>query len=178
MLKKARILSSKTIYLGKWVEIRKDKIKKPDGTEAVHEVAKRRDCVLILAIKNRKLLLIKQYRYPANEILWELPTGFINEGEAPLRAAVRELEEESGFKSIKTDFIGSFWTWPGFSTQKTYVFLAHDLVKGTKKLDKTESDLESKFVSYENLAKLVEKGVIKSSTSLAALNIFNRKLQS
>lgn len=178
MLKKATILSSKTVYFGKWVEIRKDIIKKPDGTEATHEIAKRKDCVLILAIKNRELLLIKQYRYPADEILWELPTGFINKGEDPLGAAVRELEEESGLKSTKTDLIGSFWTWPGFSTQKTYVFLAHDLVKGTKKLDKTESDLQSKFVSYKNLAKLVEKGVIKSSTSLAALNIFNQKLQS
>lgn len=174
MADKFKVLSSTVVYFGKWIEVRKDTIIKPDGTVVVHEIAKRKDCILVLGFKNKSLLLTKQYRYPANELLWELPTGFIDKDETPLMAAKREFEEESGLNPFKIELLGSFWTWPGFSTQKTYVFFANKFTIGKKSLDVSESDLKCKFIPYLKVIKMVEKGIIKSSTTLGALTILSQ----
>ncbi len=175
MLNKAKVLSSEVVYPGKWIEIRRDNIQKPDGTKAIHEIAKRRNCILVLAFKNRELLLTRQFRYPANEFLWELPTGFINKNETPLKAAIREFEEESGQIPLQIELLGSFWTWPGFSTQKTFIFLANKFTKGKKSLDNSEADLKSRFIPYEKVMEYIKKGIIKTPSTIAALAIFNLK---
>lgn len=170
MENKAIIVSSNNKYKGKWVSINEDKIIKPNGTNAYHEVAIREDCVLILAIDKGKVCLVKQFRYPANESLWEFPAGFINLHENPKKAAIREFSEEVGLKPSKIKKIAEFWTWPGFSTQKVNVFLLTDFTKSKKNLDKSESDLEHKFIKIETVFKMAKSGAIRSSVSLAALN--------
>ncbi|MDD4135739.1 MAG: NUDIX hydrolase [Candidatus Shapirobacteria bacterium] len=170
MENKAIVVSSNNEYKGKWVSINKDKIIKPNGTNAEHEIAIRGDCVLILAIDKGKVCLVKQFRYPANESLWELPTGFINLNESPKNAAIREFSEEVGLKPSKIKKIAKYWTWPGFSTQKVNVFLLTDFTKTKKKLDESESDLQHKFIKIETVFKMVKSGTIRSSVSIAALN--------
>jgi len=175
MVKKIKVLSSKVVYRGKWVEVTSDKIVKPDGVEANHEVARRGDCVLILAFEGDKLLLVKQWRYPANESLWELPSGFINKSETPLKAARRELQEESGLIPLKIKSLGVFLTWPSFSTQKIFLFYANKFRMGKISHDKTESDLKSRFIPYKQVLRFVKKGTMKTSSTLAALAIMDIK---
>ena len=170
MENKAIIVSSNNKYRGKWVSINKDKIIKPNGTNTEHDVAVRGDCVLILAIDKDKVCLVKQFRYPANESLWEFPTGFINLHENPKNAAIREFSEEVGLKPSKIKKIAKYWTWPGFSTQKVNVFLLTDFTKSKKNLDESESDLKHKFIKIETVFKMAKSGAIRSSASLAALN--------
>lgn len=170
MNKKAVVINSSNGYKGKWVSINRDEIVKPDGSKAEHEIAIRGDCVLILALDKDKICLVKQFRYPANEDLWEFPTGFINDDESPEDAAVREFTEEVGFRPLEIKQVGSYWTWPGFSTQKVNVFLLSNLVKSERKLDESESDLKYRFVKLETVFRMAKNGIIRSSASLAALN--------
>lgn len=170
MNKKAVVVNSDNVYKGKWVSINKVNIIKPDGAKAEHEVAIRPDCVLMLALKKDKICFVRQFRYPASEYLWEFPTGFINMNEEPKDAAIREFTEEVGLKPLKVKQVGEYWTWPGFSTQKVYVFLLSNFVRSKRKLDDTESDLRYKFVKLDTLPKMVKDGHIRSSSSLAALN--------
>lgn len=174
MQNSVKILSSKAVYKGRWVTLYKDEIIKPDGNKAIHEVAKRNDSVLVVAKQRKRLCLIKQYRFPANEILWEFPTGFINKNENPRQAAVREFEEEVGLIPSQIKRLGSFWTWPGFSTQKTYVFFADKFKEGKTSPDETEVDIEAVFIQEQKLFEMIKSGIIRSSTTLAALSLLRK----
>ncbi len=79
--------------------------------------------------KNR-VLLVKQFRLPAGQDLWELPAGRLDPGESPLQAAKRELREETGFQAKKWVKLASFWPSPGYVAEKMTIFLARDLTEG------------------------------------------------
>lgn len=168
---KVRIISSKILYEGKWVKLRKDEIIKPDGTKATHEIAERNDCVIIIAVKNKKFTMVRSYRYAVDDKSWEFPTGFINKGEIPEKAAIRELEEETGLVAKNLKPLGLFWAWPGFLTSKAYVYYADSFSLGKTSLDETESDMEIAYFTQDQIKTMVTDGTIRSSATLATIGL-------
>ena len=169
--RKVRIISSKIMYKGKWVKLRKDEIIKPDGTRATHEVAERNDCVIIVAFKNNKFALVRMYRYPVNDKSWEFPMGFINKGETVKMAAIRELEEETGLVATNIKSLGSFWISPGLLTQRAYVFYANNFSLSKTKHDKTEADLEMAYFSRKQINALLKDGSMRNGATLATIGL-------
>ncbi|MBR5525026.1 MAG: NUDIX hydrolase, partial [Clostridia bacterium] len=95
-----KTLSQSTAFQGRLLRLRVDEALLPDGTTAGREVVEHPGGVGVLALtEDRKVLLVRQYRYPYGEILTEIPAGKRDPGEDPLTTGMRELEEETGYRA-------------------------------------------------------------------------------
>lgn len=122
-------VGSKKIYSGKIISLRVDEVEvSKNGHHTRREVVEHGRAVAILAKDgDGKLLFVRQFRYPLNGELLEIPAGLMEPGEDPLEAASRELREETGYRAQKWTAMPAIWTSPGFCDEKIYVYLAEDL---------------------------------------------------
>lgn len=133
-----KIKSTRSIYKGKILNLRVDTIE-INGKNAQREIVEHTEASAILAITNeKKIVLVKQYRIAVNKELKEIPAGLIDHNETPEQAALRELEEETGYKAKNIQKITSAYTSAGFSNEKIHLFLAWNLLKGKMNLDEGE----------------------------------------
>jgi 8-oxo-dGDP phosphatase len=111
------------------VRLRRDTVQMPDGGTAEREVVEHPGAVAIVALDGAdRVLLIKQYRHPAQAMLWEVPAGLRDvAGEPILATAQRELLEEAGYRAADWRVLVDFFSSPGISTERLRVFLARDL---------------------------------------------------
>ena len=117
---KAQVLSSEVVFEGPLFKILRDRLIEPGGAENVRDVIRHNGSVVILAIDSSKskkdpwIVVERQYRHAANQFLWELPAGKLEEGEDPLAGAQRELEEETGYRAKKWKPLVEYFASPGF----------------------------------------------------------------
>jgi len=124
----APVLSSKSIYQGKVINLRVDTILLPAGRTTVREVVEHSGAVVIAALdRDDHLYFVRQYRHPVGKVLLELPAGGLEPGEDPLSTAKRELKEEVGLRAERWVHLGSFYSSPGFTTEILHAFLAQSL---------------------------------------------------
>ena len=100
-----KTVKNECIYTGKILSVRKDEVLLPNGKPAIREVVEHSGGSAIYCEKDGKILLVKQFRYPYKEELYEIPAGKLNEGETPEQTAIRELEEEGGIKAKSNRYI-------------------------------------------------------------------------
>jgi ADP-ribose diphosphatase len=130
MRERGQILESRRAYQGKILEVKVDKVLEPGGVRTLREVVVHRGSVVVMPVfADDRVLLIRQYRHPARQALWELVAGSIETGESPLRAAKRELAEETGFRAKAFKPVFEFFSSPGFLTEKMYLIRASGLTK-------------------------------------------------
>jgi ADP-ribose pyrophosphatase len=127
------------------------------------------DAVVILALmKNRNMLIEKQYRHTLDKYLYEIPAGAINKGEKPRTAAIRELEEETGYFAKKMTFLFKYHGSAGSHTQMLHVYLAEDLKKTKKNLDKEEV-IEVMEMSIGKVLQMIRSHKITDAKVMVAL---------
>ena len=132
-------IESKTVYEGLVVKIRSDIAELQNGNTARREVVVHPGGVGIVAVtEDYKVLMVRQYRYPMEEELLEIPAGKLGEGEDPFECAVRELSEETGYTAGKYADLGAIYPSPGFCKETLYLYLALDLRPGEMHLDENE----------------------------------------
>lgn len=129
--------------------------------------------VAIVAINDRgQLLLIRQYRHPVGELLWEIPAGLLDvDGESLESAARRELLEETGYLAGELEPLIEFFTTPGGSTEKISIFLARDLVLSKERpaLEGEEVDMLVEWVALEEALTAVLSSEIKSPSAAVGI---------
>ena len=163
-----KTINSQLIFDGRVVKLYKDSVELSTGQKTFREVVKHSGGVVILAFKGDKILLVKQFRYPMKEVLYELPAGKLEFGENPFEAAKRELEEETGYCANKWTDLGYVYTSPGYSDEKLYLYKAQDLEFTHCHPDEGEI-IQAFEYKYEDVLKMVNNGEINDAKTLCAL---------
>ena len=162
-------LSSEKIFDGHILHIRRDKVRLPDGSEAFREVADHPGGVCVLALDDRnQALMVCQFRYPYEKVLWEVPAGKLEYGEDPAEAAIRELKEETGATAGEFASLGELYPSPGYCGEIIRMYFAHQLTFGEAHLDKDEF-LNMERVPFDQLVERVLSGEIKDAKTIAAV---------
>src|SRR5262245_14967653 len=126
----SKILEQRWAYKGRVIQVREDHVIEPGGRECMREIVVHPGAVCIVARPSADdVILIRQYRHATGRELLEIPAGTLHEGEDPRECAVRELEEETGYRPGKILERARFWTTPGFTSELMYLYEASDLVK-------------------------------------------------
>ena len=118
--------------------------------------------------ENNTLLMIKQYRHAAGGFIWEIPAGTLDPDEAPLHCAKRELIEETGFSARAWQKLGEITPLPGYSDERTHIFLATDLIPAEQDLDMDEI-LHVHKISFDNAIEMVRRGEIEDGKTISGL---------
>ena len=139
--------------------------------EIKKEVVLHKNSVGILPlIGKEKIVLVKQYRFPAKEELWEIPAGMLEKNEKPIKAAKRELKEETGFEAKKLLKIAEFYKSPGYNTEYMHLFKANQLKKGKQYLDEDELINRVKVFSLKEVLKMMKrKEIVDAKTIIGIL---------
>ncbi|MFM8393719.1 MAG: NUDIX hydrolase [Acidobacteriota bacterium] len=138
-------------------------------------------CVIIPSFDDGRLLLMRQYRYPAGEAIWELPAGTIagreENGrmvatELPEICAERELREETGYQARNLRHLGSCYAMPGSSDEMIHLFAATGLTAGDQSLDIGEVIEELRAFSRNEVLAMIASGEIRDAKTIVALALF------
>ncbi len=164
-----KTLNTQEIYKGKVFKITRDNVELLGGIKTIREVVHHNGGVVIAAEKNGKLLMVRQFRYPTKEVLYELPAGKLDkDGENIIDAAKRELEEETGHIAQTWESLGYIWTSPGFCSEKLYLFKASNLTFKGQHLDEGEI-LDYLEIDKNEVFAMVKNGKINDSKTISTL---------
>ena len=126
-----KIVSSREVYKCNVFRVMEEEAKEPGGFEIKRSIVRHSGSAVMLAVDEKgRILLVRQFRLPANRSLWELPAGRLDPGEKPLQTARRELREETGYQASTWKKLVSFWPSPGYVGEKMTIFLATGLKPG------------------------------------------------
>jgi ADP-ribose pyrophosphatase len=164
-----KTISSEMIFKGRVLSLRIDQVRVPNGNQAEREIVEHPGGVTILALNDEgKILMVEQFRKPAEESLLELPAGKLETDENPENCAGRELIEETGFQAAKIEPLFSFYTSPGYSEEYLHLFLATDLREVGTDPDENEIIINHQ-IDKKNIIPLIKSGRIKDSKTIIGL---------
>lgn len=165
------ILSSEYLFKSQWLTVRKDNVRMPSGVEIEdYYVLEYPDWVNVIAITDDgKFIVEEQYRHGTQSIDYEICAGTLEKEEEPLKAAQRELLEETGYAGGKWELYCKSCPNPAAMTNTNYTFLAQGVkYTGMRHLEETE-EIKIHLLNYEELKQIVKEGKIKQGQMLAPL---------
>src|SRR5215831_17601990 len=167
-----KITYSKQVYDCGLFRVTEDRAVDPKtGFEIKRSVVRHNGSAVMMAVDEKKcVLLVRQYRLPAERYLWELPAGRIDPGETPLQAAKRELIEETGYKARKWTKMMSFWASPGYVQERMTIFLAQDLKEGEAKPMEDER-IETGWFTRRQIEEMVDRGWIQDAKTMIGFHL-------
>jgi ADP-ribose pyrophosphatase len=173
---KVRLLSSRTVYRGPVFTITTDHVQEPGGIRVRRDLIHHSGSVVILAVDQSgdqsgstpRVLLERQYRHAAGDYLWELPAGRIDPGEHELKAAKRELLEETGYTAAHWRRILKFYASPGFMAETMSVFLATGLRAGIAHPEADEI-IYKRLVPLPTAVRMVTSGTIRDGKTISGI---------
>lgn len=171
-----KITSSREVYSCALFRVTEDEAKDPKaGFEIKRSVVRHIGSAVMMAVDDKKrVLLVRQYRLPADKYLWELPAGRLDDGEKPLEAAKRELAEETGYTARKWKKLVSFWVSPGYVQERMTIFVAKDLTEGAATPMEDER-IETRWFKRKELAEMIAGGKIDDAKTIIGLTLWNGK---
>ena len=169
MLQKEKLIDSKNIYDGSIIKVRVDTIEAQNGHIAPREIVEHPGGVGVVALmQNGNVCMVRQYRRPLDDFLLEIPAGKLNWGEEPFGCAVRELEEETGYKAKNYRYLGQICPTPGFCNEIIHIYLATDLIKGEANPDEDEF-VEVEEYSIDELCDMIMEGTIIDAKTIVGV---------
>lgn len=153
-----------------WYKVREDKVVRPDGKPSTYNVVEKPESVFIIPItSDKRILLIKLFRYTTQHEGWEIPAGGIEDGESLEDAGRRELKEETGYVGGEWRFLGKFDSMNSITNSQAYVFI----VKDPQPLDSNEQEEEGitdmQAFTLSEVLELIGNGEIIDGLTIAAL---------
>jgi ADP-ribose pyrophosphatase len=161
-----KITKTKEVYRCGLFRVTEDEAQDDTGWKMKRSVVRHKGSAVMMAVDDKKrVMLVKQYRLPANQSLWELPAGKTDEGENVLQAAKRELIEETGLRAKKWKKLVSFFPSPGYVEEKMTIFLATDLTQGESEPMEDER-IETNWFTKKEIRKLLESNRILDAKTM------------
>lgn len=177
-MKKWQTISSELAFDNKWFKVQKDAVKLPNGKILddfylwkEHNVAQ-----IVAITSDNKIVLVRQYKHGAGDILIECPAGFVDENEDFETAAKRELLEETGYIANKIKYLGKYIHNPTKSLGIVKSYLARDLIKSKQSLDEDE-EIEVLEIPINEVVQMINKGQIWTSGTISSIFLALNELQ-
>lgn len=134
-----RQISSQTVYQGGLLHVMEDQVQLPNGQPARREYILHPGAVVIIPLlANGGVVMERQFRYPLQRDLYELPAGKLDSGESSLACGQRELLEETGYRAMKWSYVATIHPCIGYSNESMSLFLAQELTEGLHQRDGDE----------------------------------------
>jgi len=173
-----KIIKSEIIFRGKVFNTKVDQIEYNSGNKAVREVAEHPGGAVIVPVTtDGKIVMVTQHRFPVDKVLLELPAGKLGKDEDPFICAVRELEEETGYKSDNVKELGSIYTTPGYSTEKLWIYIAKDLKPGNHNREEGEFGMEVFELSLKEVENKIYNGEIVDGKTICGIYLAKKALE-
>lgn len=166
------LLVSQERFSGRLIRITVDRVRLDSGLEAEREVVHHPGGVGVVALaEDGSVVLVRQYRHPAKESLWEIPAGGREVGESPLETARRELAEETGYAAESWLGVGATFLAPGYSTELLWYYRATGITRIGDPNPDPDEVIEARLFSRKALHDLAQRGLLRDAKTLAGLTL-------
>jgi ADP-ribose pyrophosphatase len=174
-MQEEKLLSTKRMYSGRVLKLDLDTVLLPNGRTTELEILRHPGASAIVPLKeDGRVVLIRQLRHAAGGFIYEIPAGKLDHQEDPRDCAVRELEEEVGYRAGFLELLTSIWTAPGFTDEVIHIFQGTNLEKGIQALDQDEV-LEIVEWPLEEAMARIQDGTIRDAKTIIGLQmVFGR----
>ena len=170
-----KTIDSKEIYNGRVIKLRVDKVSLPDSRQSTREIIEHPGAVAIIALDEQEnVIMVRQYRKSAEQVMLEIPAGTREADEDPLLCAQRELQEETGFTADHWQKILSYYSAPGFCTEYLHIYSASGLHQGEGHTDDDEF-VEMVRIPLREAYQMIFSGEIKDGKSIIGLQYACRR---
>lgn len=161
----------KSIFKGRIIDLSVETVTLPNGATAELEIITHPGAAAVVPMKDETtVVMIRQYRHAVGGFIYEIPAGKLHPGEDPRECAVREVEEEIGYKVGNLEPLLSFFTTPGFTNEVIHIFLGKDLQPGTQDLGADEV-LEVLEMPIGKAIALIKEGTIRDGKTIIGLQM-------
>ena len=164
-----RTLTTREAYANPWIRVREDVAEMPDGRTTLYGVVECKPAVGVLPfLDEQTVVLVGQYRYVAQDFLWEMPTGGVRPGESEEAAVQRELAEEAGYEAGRLVKLCSFDTSKSVVDETAHIYLADGLRPVAREADETEF-IEVRAFPFDEVLRMVESSRIRDAMTVVAV---------
>lgn len=165
----AEVLAVEEVFRGRVVHLRLEHARLPDGRTTLLELVAHPGASAVVPLgSDGQVWLVRQWRHAVGRWLLEVPAGKLDPGEEPASCALRECEEETGWRPQRLVDLGPLWTTPGFTDERIHLFAGLDLVMGEAQLQADEA-LTPVAVPLEEAVRMALEGEIEDGKSIVAL---------
>lgn len=161
-------LGSQIQFDGKIIRVEVDEVELPNGKKSRRECVRHSGGAAVLFVNDNKIALVKQFRYVYGKEIYEIPAGKINKGESPKLSALRELEEETGYRAQSCKHIADIYPTPGYTDEIIYIYLVDDAKFIGQHLDEGEF-LNCVFIPVNEAYTMIERGEINDAKTIVAI---------
>ena len=165
------VLEERTVFEGRVFTVNSDRVRLPNDRAVTMDVIRHAPSVIVVPMPDPEhVILIRQYRYPVNEWLWEVPAGSIDEGETPEEAARRECDEEIGLRPDRVTPLGQYLPTPGYCDELMHLFKAESLrTPETRAEADADEMITAHTVTLAEAKAMVQRGEIPDLKTAMAL---------
>ena len=168
------LLESKRAYTGKRISVDIDRVRFPDGSEGSLEMVRHPGASAVIPFldpidsKDPRVILIRQYRWAAEDVMWEIPAGTLDMGESPERCAHRELREEAGVSATELRHLTTIYTTPGFTDELIHLYAATGLTSSATAHEADEF-IETHEIRWSEIGRMIRDRRIRDAKTISAL---------
>jgi len=174
-----RLLSREILYTGRVIDLLVDRVEYPSGSSGIREIARHPGgAVVVPLLEDGRVLLVSQLRYPVGARVTELPAGKLARGEEPSAAALRELEEETGYTARGLEHLVTVYSTPGFCDERLHMYLARDVrpIPGGPRREEGELGMTVEAIPLEAAVTRALAGELPDAKTIIGLLLARERL--
>ena len=170
-------LASRIVYRNRWMTVREDEVRRPDGSKGIFGVVEKPDAAMVIPVERGRVHMVQQFKYAVGGRFWEFPQGTWEQAaNYTIEEVARgELREETGLVATRMELLARIYIAYGFLTQPLYVFVATGLTQLDAQPEHEEQDIVRQSFTWSEFHEMVQSGQVADAHTLAALSLLRLK---